>query len=333
MENNFIFTSNNKKIMTTETIEKRLYREATTRNILIIGRTGNGKSALANVITNSDKFKEGEFGSSKTKINQVESFCEVINENNITFRIIDTIGIGDTNLSIERVLESIADAAHKVKDGLHQILFVCPGRFTDVEKEVYNLLRKVMFDKEITNYTTIVRTRFPNFRKLEKCLEDRELMMKENKEMAEIIRQLPRMIHVDNPTLNVEDEDEIALNTKKRKLSREQLMRQLYLFNAPYKPDNLNAINARVGEYMTEKERLEKELNEMKKISEEQRKEMEQKIDELKNEAAKQVEQILSQKKVGLFQKTGLLIDGGIEKVGESTAIVYQNFSERCKIM
>ena len=31
------------------------------RNILLIGRTGNGKSTLANVLTNTNKFKEGKY--------------------------------------------------------------------------------------------------------------------------------------------------------------------------------------------------------------------------------------------------------------------------------
>lgn len=32
-----------------------------TRNILLIGRTGNGKSTVANVISGTSKFKESEF--------------------------------------------------------------------------------------------------------------------------------------------------------------------------------------------------------------------------------------------------------------------------------
>jgi len=38
-----------------------------TRNILLIGRTGNGKSSLANVVTGTDEFREGRFSISKTK--------------------------------------------------------------------------------------------------------------------------------------------------------------------------------------------------------------------------------------------------------------------------
>jgi ABC-type dipeptide/oligopeptide/nickel transport system ATPase subunit len=50
-----------------------------TRNILIIGRTGNGKSTLANVLTDSEKFNEGSGTISTTKELQKEDFEIEIN--------------------------------------------------------------------------------------------------------------------------------------------------------------------------------------------------------------------------------------------------------------
>ncbi len=35
--------------------------------ILLIGKTGNGKSTIANVMSDKNKLKEGEFGVSETK--------------------------------------------------------------------------------------------------------------------------------------------------------------------------------------------------------------------------------------------------------------------------
>ena len=45
-----------------------------TRNILLIGATGNGKSTLANVLSNSDEFLEGNKTTSTTHDIQVKKF-------------------------------------------------------------------------------------------------------------------------------------------------------------------------------------------------------------------------------------------------------------------
>jgi len=78
------------------------------RNILMFGKTGNGKSTLANVLINEFKdkesfremFKESEGSVSETRDCQVESFSV----GQITYRVIDVIGIGDTKLSAVDVL-------------------------------------------------------------------------------------------------------------------------------------------------------------------------------------------------------------------------------------
>jgi len=69
------------------------------RNVLLIGRTGNGKSTLGNVLINKNNrfeevFKESSGGISKTRAKQ----SEVFEYEGTNYRIIDTIGIGDTKL-------------------------------------------------------------------------------------------------------------------------------------------------------------------------------------------------------------------------------------------
>jgi len=74
-----------------------------TKNILIIGCTGSGKSALANLLVNKEEnfkkegmfkeeFKESDGSVSETKSIQISSF-KIDGEN---YQIIDTIGIGNT---------------------------------------------------------------------------------------------------------------------------------------------------------------------------------------------------------------------------------------------
>src|SRR6185436_3977721 len=109
-----------------------------------------------NVITNTDDFKESSGSTSETRLVQSKKFIE----NEIEYQIIDTPGIGDTKLSDHQVLDIIAEAVYLVKDGLNQVLFVAKTRFDQSEMTTYNLLRTIIFDKDIANHTTIVRTTF-----------------------------------------------------------------------------------------------------------------------------------------------------------------------------
>jgi len=137
------------------------------RTVLLLGRTGNGKSTTANVISNTNKFAESEYGVSETRGIQEGYFQP--KGGDIVYHIIDTIGIGDTRFNEREVLLKLAEATNAIKDGLSQILFVTSGRFTDEEVKAYNLLRTVFFAEDIGEYTTIVRTKFSGFRKSEKC--------------------------------------------------------------------------------------------------------------------------------------------------------------------
>jgi len=75
------------------------------KTILLIGRTGNGKSTLANVIANkTDKLVEGEFAVSQTKKIQTVEF----EDDGIKYQVVDTVGIGDTKMTMDRVLRRLA---------------------------------------------------------------------------------------------------------------------------------------------------------------------------------------------------------------------------------
>jgi hypothetical protein len=193
-------------------------------------------------------------------------------------------------LTKKEVLYRIAEAVRKVRDGLSQILFVTSGRFTEKEIEAYKVLKEYIFDANIVNYTTIVRTNFPNFRNYNKCEEDKSLMVRENNSIYDIVTSCGnRVIHVDNPSMNIDDELERTLSKRKREDSRNKLLSHLAQFQIPYKPSNLDYLNSKINGYMTDIERLQNNLSDVRSLSEEQKKQMQRTINELQEKVAQQV--------------------------------------------
>jgi hypothetical protein len=80
-----------------------------------------------------------------------------------------------------------------------------------------------------------------------------------------------KVIHVDNPPINIEDAEELELNKKKRNKSREKILNHLKEnCQDSYKPQNLKELSLRLFDRIERK----KEFNET-------RKELQRKIEEL----------------------------------------------------
>jgi GTPase SAR1 family protein len=200
------------------------------KNILIVGRTGGGKSTLANVLTNSDDFKESAYAVSETKLFRKKEFKGNINH----FRVVDTIGAGDTRLDLKDVLYKIADGVYAMPEGISQILYIVDGRFTKEEINTFNMIKNSILEINLFGYVTLVRTKFDNFRSKEECKIDKDKMLKESNTIAEIVESCNGVIHVDNPPTNIEaiddggDDDDpnvqISVNKSVRKKSRKILL-------------------------------------------------------------------------------------------------------------
>ncbi|RGB23491.1 AIG1 family-domain-containing protein [Rhizophagus diaphanus] len=203
----------------------------TTKNLIIVGRTGGGKSTLSNVLTESEDFEESGSSISVTKNFQKKKFPWKGKE----YNVVDTIGVGDTKLSTKKVLYKVLDGIFSIPEGISQILFVIDGRFTGEEAKIFNLLKGSIFDIfeiGILDYVTIVRTKFSNFKNKDKCDADKEQLHNENEDIAKIVKSCKDVVYVDNPPTNMQitdedDEETIATNKKIRDRSRKIILEYL----------------------------------------------------------------------------------------------------------
>ncbi|XP_059211565.1 GTPase IMAP family member 7-like [Centropristis striata] len=177
-----------------------------TKRIVILGKTGAGKSSLANTIFREKTlFQTGDSPNSET--NKCKAETKSVNGKSIT--LIDTPGFVDTKRSEEELKAEIVRCITECAPGPHVFLIVLKvDRFTKQEQDVINEI-KDHFSEEVFKYATLLFTHGDQLPEGQKIMD----FVQKNMSLSDLVEKCGGRCHaIDNKYWKNVRQDEYRSN-------------------------------------------------------------------------------------------------------------------------